>query len=345
MRIRGWFFGLGLALSAAVVAVTAVSPADDDRQDTPGFSFALWGDMPYSDIQATQIPALIRDINREKVAFSVFDGDIKSGSSVCTDDVYQAAIDRFNTFERPMVYVPGDNEWTDCHRTNNGGFNNLERLDFIRRTMFATADSFGQKTIKLGHQGPIGGLYAENTRWRYGNVYFLGLNVPGSNNNKVNSDAICTSKSARTLQQCADDNAEYLTRDAANRAFLSDTFARARAGHAAGLVIVIQADMVFDLPETEDVNERTSTPNVDGYDAFLDLLATETKNFDGQVLLVHGDTHFFKHDQPLAGQADLLRNFARLETFGSPNVHWVKVSVDPGVRSLFVIEPMIVPGN
>ena len=29
----------------------------------------------------------------------------------------------------PVIYTPGDNEWTDCHRVNNGGYNPLERLD------------------------------------------------------------------------------------------------------------------------------------------------------------------------------------------------------------------------
>ena len=352
MPTQRWMVGLVAGLSLAVAAATLAAKDradggdDDQRRDTPRFSFALWGDMPYADIERTQqIPALIADINRSDVAFTVFDGDIKSGSSLCTDNVYTEAIDRFNTFLGPIVYVPGDNEWTDCHRTNNGGYNNLERLAHVRQTMFASVNSFGQSPMKLGHQGTPGQPYSENTRWRYGNVYFLGLNIPGSNNNKVDSDASCTKKSVRTAQDCSDDNAEYAERNAANLAYLSDTFARARAGRAAGLVIIVQADPVFDLPETEDVNERRATPEVDGYDGFLAALIAETQTFSGQVMLVHGDTHFFKFDKPLVDQADLIPNFSRLETFGSPNVHWVKVSVAPNARGLFIVEPMIVNGN
>jgi hypothetical protein len=39
-------------------------------------------------------------------------------STTCDDAVYTAAIACFNAFNAPMIYVPGDNEWTDCHRRN-----------------------------------------------------------------------------------------------------------------------------------------------------------------------------------------------------------------------------------
>jgi hypothetical protein len=32
-------------------------------------------------------------------------------------------------------------------------------------------------------------------------------------------------------------------------------------------------------------------------------------------------------------------------TFGSPSVHWVKVTVDTWTRNVFTFEPMIVAGN
>ena len=81
----------------------------------------------------------------------------------------------------------------------------------------------------------------------------------------------------------------------------------------------------------------------DGYDAFLAALAAETLAFSGQVVLVHGDTHYFKVDQPLLDATHLLRNFTRVQTYGSPNINWVQVTVDPRNRALFAFEPMIVP--
>jgi hypothetical protein len=186
-----------LALAACATVVT------EDAERTARFSFGIWGDMPYvtsngPDVESPRIPALIADMNAAKLAFAVFIGDLKSGGSLCTDDVYAAAVGRFNTFSGPMIYVPGDNEWTDCHRTNNGGYDALERLTFLRRTMFATLDSFGQRPVRLERQGPPGGVYAENTRWTHGQVVFVALNVPGSNNNKVGAADRLSAKSART---------------------------------------------------------------------------------------------------------------------------------------------------
>lgn len=38
----------------------------------------------------------------------------------------------------------------------------------------------------------------------------------------------------------------------------------------------------------------------------------------------------------------MLNNFARLQTFGSPSLHWVKVTVDPASTSVLQLAPMIV---
>lgn len=354
---------VGAVSAWIVLAGVLAAPAhdrDDDEDRT--FTFALWGDTPYdkpdSTVEKVKIAALVADINAARVAFTVYDGDIKSGSTLCTDDQYTAAAVRFDTFRSPMVYVPGDNEWTDCHRINNGSYNALERLEHLRLTLFADERSFGQRTLRLRHQGPLGGVYSENTRWTYGGVVFLGLNIPGSNNNKVTTDCL-SAKSARTQTDCDADNAEYQARDAANIQWLHDGFALARSRGLHGLMLVLQADMGFDLPETEPSNEHLQ-PQFSGYTEFLKALVAETQAFDGQVVLVHGDTHFFKVDKPLnqefndsdapphpidPAKGHLIRNLTRVETFGSPNVHWVKVTVDTRSRNLFRFEPMIVPGN
>jgi hypothetical protein len=339
-------------VGVAAVLGTGLSLAgngEHEDHEQGRFTFALWGDMPYvtpgaPDTQTPKIAPLIADINAANVAFTVFDGDIKSGSSLCSNDVFATATSTFNSFHGPMVYVPGDNEWTDCHRLNNGGYNNLERLTYLRQTMAVSPHSFGQRPFALERQGPLGGLYAENVRWTHGDIVFVGLNVPGSNNNLVKPGECLSAKSARTQPDCDADTAEYRARDAANIAFLRDSFRKARLHGAAGVMVIVQADPGFDLPETETLNERNQ-PGFEGYTAFLDALAGETANFAGQVVLVHGDTHFFKVDKPLFTQADLLKNFTRVETFGSPNIHWVKVSVDTRSRNVFRFEPMVVPGN
>lgn len=334
----GVFFGVVISLwvSPSVYADT--------------FSFGLWGDMPYTKNDdgakdGEKMTRLIESINTSQIAFTVFDGDTKDGSSKCTDTVIgQDTIDLFNKVNAPTVYVLGDNEWTDCHRTNNGGYNNLERLDYLRQTMFFDNYSFGRTKIKLHRQGVVRELYSENSRWIYGDIVFVGLNLPGSNNNKVNIGECINKNSVRTQAECDADNAEYLARNIANVDFLRQSFQLANNQKAPGIVVVIHADPSFDLPETDLFNERTKH-GFEGYDSFLAALIEETNHFNGQVLLAHGDTHFYKVDKPLVDQAHLITNFTRVETFGSPNLHWLQVFVDTENPNLFTFQPMIVTKN
>jgi hypothetical protein len=325
-----------LIFCLAGCASTPTSTADT-------YTFGLWGDMPYKKAgDAPKLPAVLQSINQSNIAFSIYDGDIKDGSSKCTDEVYTEALTMFGSMTKPVVYIPGDNEWTDCHRSNNGGFNALERLAHLRKTMYPTLDSLGQTTLPLEHQGKAAGdKYIENVRFSYGPVLFVGMNVPGSNNNVIMSAKECSHKSARTTEQCDASNAEYLERNAANITWMEQSFQKAKDSQARGVVVVIQADPGFDWPETEEVDESL-LPEFSGYRNFMANIEKQTVAFNGQVLLVHGDTHFFKIDKPLYSPTKLLPNFTRLQTFGSPSLHWVKVTVNPQSEQVFQIEPVIV---
>lgn len=306
------------------------------------FSFGLWGDMPYKKAgDDAKLPAVLSSINQSDIAFSIYDGDIKDGSSKCTDDIYEQALLMFGQMKKPVVYVPGDNEWTDCHRLNNGGYDGLERLAHLRKIMFPRASSLGKRQMALLHQGQPGEKFYENTRFSRGGVVFVGLNMPGSNNNKILDEKDCTHKSARTLAQCEASNAEYLERDAANVQWLQQAFQAAKDQKAVGIVLVTQADPGFDLPETENVDE-SQAPSVSGYRNFIDKVVSETEQFRGQVLYVHGDTHFFKLDKPLYSPTRVLPNLTRLQTFGSPVLHWVRVTVNVRDPNVFTVRPVMV---
>ena len=107
------------------------------------------------------------------------------------------------------------------------------------------------------------------------------------------------------------------------------------------MVLVVQGDPGFDWPETEDADEST-LPEFLGYRNFMTALTAQTEKFAGQVLFVHGDTHFFKLDKPLYSPTKLLPNFTRLQTFGSPSLHWARVTVDVNSANVFQIQPVIV---
>lgn len=327
-----------LCTGALMIACTAHVSARE-------FSFGLWGDMPYAkNGDAGKIDAVLDHMNKSDILFSIYDGDIKDGSSKCTDNIYSDAAKMFNTLKKPVIYVPGDNEWTDCHRSNNGGYDNLERLSYLRKTLFASNMSFGQKTMKLEQQGKPGEAYSENTRFNYGGIIFVGVNMPGSNNNFVKDEKDCTKKSERTKAQCEADNNEYMERDTANLAWLKESFAMARDKKAKGIVVTFQADPGFDLPETEE-DDESKQPQFTGYQNFMGELVRETEAYQGQVLLVHGDTHFFKLDKPLYSPSRVLKNLTRLQTFGSPSLHWVRVSVNVNSPEVFTVRPVMVPKN
>jgi hypothetical protein len=207
--------------------------------------------------------------------------------------------------------------------------------------MFAKPTSFGPQAFPLESPKEQDAFYIENKRFSQNNVMFVTFNIPGSNNNKILDEKDCKNKSARTVLQCAQGNAEYLARDAANINWLKSSFQKAKEQNARGILLAFQGDPGFDLPETEDVDE-SKAPSVSGYQVFLQAVIKETENYKGQVLLVHGDTHFFKIDKPLYNPNQVLPNLTRLQTFGSPNLHWVKVTVDDKRQSVFDIEPVMV---
>lgn len=328
---------MSIRLLAGAVLALSVTCAQ-----AQSFSFGLWGDMPYHKAgDEPKIPALIQSINQSGIAFSLYNGDIKDGSSPCSDDIYASALAMFGQMKKPVIYLPGDNEWTDCHRTSNGSYDPLERLAYLRKTMYPTASSLGQRTLALIHQGLAGEKFYENVRFGHQGIVFAGFNIPGNNNNRVLDENACHYKSQRSAAQCEAANAEYRERDAANVAWMEQAFQAAKAQKARGLVLVFQADPGFDLPETSD-NDESQAPSVSGYRHFLDSVIAQTEQFPGQVLLVHGDTHFFKLDKPLYSPTRLLPNFTRLETFGSPLIHWVRVTVTLDNPNVFTVQPVIV---
>lgn len=316
----------------------------NEKTNEATFSFGVWGDMPYQKSNdLDKIPALLHSINDEPLSFSMHLGDIKDGSSVCSNAVFDHIIKVFENMQAPLIYVPGDNEWTDCHRIDNGSYDPLERLQHLRKVMFSQYESFGQKKISLTHQTKINEPYFENTRFSHQGIMFIQFNIPGSNNNKVLNEQICLEKrSARNIINCDEANAEHENRNTANQRWLAAGFRQAKEMKLTGIVLSFHGDPGFDLPETPHIDE-SQAPDAIGYRKFMEQVVSESQNFKGEVLLIHGDRHFFKVDKPLSLYNNkLLKNFTRLGIFGSPDIHWVKVTVHPKRSSLFDIEPIIV---
>jgi hypothetical protein len=275
---------------------------------------------------------MVEQMNDADLDLVIMVGDIFGGT--CENTNYTEAVDVFGQISSPLVYVPGDNEWTDCHPTMKDP---LERLAHIRRTMFATDRSFGRPAITLEQQRPD---YPENTRWRMGSIRFVALNVPGSNNNHIADPDAEEEATPRGPEQRRAAEAEYLARDQADRTWLHESFELARREGAPAVVVAIHADPGFTVPPAERARRR-----VDGFDRFLVALADEAKAFAQPVILIHGDSHRYVHDQPLVDQAgQKVANVTRVETFGSPDVGWVEVILDPADPAALRVEPRLVQG-
>ena len=297
------------ALLAALLLVAAGGAG------AASFSFALLGDAPYSPDEESSFAAMIRTLNDADLAFVVHIGDFKHGWTSCADDVFLQRRQMLDESRHALIYLPGDNEWTDCWRLPAGRHEPLERLGKLRELFFATGTSLGQQPLKLTRQSDNASApnYPEHVRWTVGKVVFAGFNVPGGDNN------------ARRMP------AEHAQRDAAARDWLKQSFAEARAQRASAIAVLIHAN-----PFTSSLAVRR------GYADFVDLLSSEARAFRGEVLLVHGDTHVHRVDQPLRDSATgkSLRNVTRVEVFGSPHVSWVRVrAVEASGRTRFEIEP------
>jgi hypothetical protein len=115
------------------------------------FKFIALGDMPYNIPEDyARYERLIQVINNLHPTFTIFVGDTKSGSTPCSDDYNSIVQNYFNQFKSPLIYSPGDNEWTDCHRLSAGAYDPIERLHNLRRTFFQTQKAVNR--VKSTHQ-------------------------------------------------------------------------------------------------------------------------------------------------------------------------------------------------
>ena len=344
--------------AAAVASVIPAGAASGAGSASPGqgrgperYTIGLFGDMPYGALGRSQYPNLLADINRGHVAFSIFDGDLQAGGDgPCNDSLYTTARANFNTLQRPLVWLPGDNDWTDCwgrYGSAQAPYHDpIERLNHERRLFDSTSQSLGQRTLTLTRESSEGGkyaIYSENVRWVYGPVVYIGLNVQGSNDNYPypETDAESGAVVVRSDAEIQRERDEEVARKAADLHWLGEGFAYAKRVGAKGILIDWQADLNF--------NNEQHLANPHDWDAFpdyVDALRTETMAFLGQVVLVHGDSHYFKVDKPISlPSGGVLANFTRVETFGARQTHWVSATINPDDPNLFEFQPRIVRAN
>jgi len=289
--------------AAALAAAVLIAGCASAPPPAGSFSFAVVGDLPYNPREEQLFEQLLRDIDAADVAFAVHVGDFKGSGVACSDELFARRRAQFDASRHPFFFVPGDNEWVDCRRPENGGADALERLARLRQVFFSKPASLGERRLPARSQSaclepPVDecgcGAHPENLRWSVGAVAFVSLNVTGSENN---------------LGFDAANDREARCRDRANGRWLDAAVDEALAAKSSELVVIVQANPWWSLHR--------------GHEPFVAQLEGAARRFRGPMLLVHGDTHTYRVDHPLAG-------ITRVETYGSPFVGWVKVTVAPG---------------
>ena len=131
--------------------------------------------------------------------------------------------------------------------------------------------------------------HCENARWRSRGAAFVALNVPGGG-----SPDLDDARMAATLE------------------WLDESLARAESRGDAPIVVFLHADPRFERVGPDDAYAR-----------LRGVLAAHASWFRGRLVLVHGDTHVYRDDEPVAGMR-------RLEPWGSPFVSWLRVTRSGG---------------
>jgi Calcineurin-like phosphoesterase len=334
-------------------------------------TIAVYGDAPYgttptdtAEFAAT--PAFIDSVNADpQVRLVLHVGDIHSGKQYCTQAYDQSVYDLWQSYKDPVVYTPGDNEWTDCQKSGEGGNvtdssgnfvdyangNPVANLALIRSIFFPTPGVTlgGQKKQVLSQAQaydpahPTDAQYVENVMWEQSKTLFVTVNIPGGSNN----DADHWYGAALTTAQ----SDEMANRTGADIRWLNAAFARAEADGVDAVVIGTQADMW-------DLDGKTAA-HLTNYEPLIADIASNTTSFGKPVLLFNGDSHVYRSDNPLVQGAPCVAepssgapaipctnddysqhpgydvpNFHRVVVHGSTfPLEWLRLTIEPGVTN------------
>ena len=292
-------------------------------------TLAVYGDSPYGTsptdrTETDETPAFIASINADpRVDLVLHVGDIHSGSQYCTAAYDREIYDLWTAFKNPLIYTPGDNEWTDCHKTKEGGHVSFggspvdfadgdpaANLDLIRSIFFANPGyALGGRHKRVLSQSevlneawPTDVNYVENVMWEQSKVLFMTLNIPGGSNNDDDPWF------GAPLTQAQTD--EMTQRTQADLHWLDVAFAQAQHDGVEAIVISSQADM-WD-------RDGKAVSHIANYEPFIASIAAHTAGFGKPVLLFEGDSHHYRSDNPLrAGEPCVFENGADVVACGS----------------------------
>ena len=314
------------------------------------FHFVTLGDTAYNgEKDYKSYRRLISAINDSEPAFSIHVGDTW-GASSCDDDAQLKVLGFFNKYNHPLIYTPGDNEWTDCIDPDidlsQATFDTvnwealsayqLDRLKAVRRIFFSKAQTLGKKPRAVVRQSDVSDYKdsVENFRWDHKGVLFVTLHVVGSANN-LNIG----SKSRAE---------ESINRNQANIAWIKSSLDHANQFDYKAVVFSLHGSLFENSEATVARNFIGNKINggIQGpYTNIIFGLTSFAKEFAKPMLVIHGDYHRFVIDRPFLvnnGEHDMPvnANITRLQVYGAPEIKAVKVMVEPETPWVFSFSPL-----
>ncbi|MGH8549036.1 MAG: metallophosphoesterase [Methylococcales bacterium] len=306
--MKAFVLSSALLATGCAATVSAIANEIDAFHANRPLTVAVFGDWPCNQNLLTNASLLINSVNADPdVSLVIHVGDIHSGSMPCTSANIlpplatsnpgwnQGIYYQFQRFNDPVVYTPGDNEWTDCHKTKGSKSGApLKELASVRSLFFAKpGHTLGVNEKQVSTQAknldpnyPADAQFVENVMWGASRVVFVTVNMPGSNNDTLPWTNGFDDPSAQAL--------EVLERTDADIRWLVAAFDTAIHNKARAVVIALQGDM-WDLTAVQPGGD-----GLDQYTRFVQVLADSSVQFGGPVLLLNGDSHVFGTDHPLA---------------------------------------------
>lgn len=237
------------------------------QRTPPAVRLAITGDTPYDAIgDTTELERLRRDVAAlSGVDFLVHLGDLKTGSTPCRASTYTNVAEALCPSGVPAFVLPGDNEWNDCERTRDEGFDTIEGWRHWDAAFGPSADRCGPLTppTDWGVRAQVRpeqpwwpGTHTGGFRFDRQGVRFVGLalpsfmarghGLPGERGRKV--QALAMSGLAEALDQAPQSvqaavvllHADVLRRGSQQQTFVEAL--RSTAGTFARPVLVVVGD-------------------------------------------------------------------------------------------------------
>jgi hypothetical protein len=301
--------------------------------EAPPISFAIASNVVNKPADETTLQLMLDAIGRDRnTSFIVYDGNLKSESEPCRDTLYNTRQQIFDSSRKPVVLLPGGNDWASCNLSHAGGYDPVERLDFIRQLFFGDSNSLGQTPISVIRESDVARFrpFRENVRWQTNGIAFIGLNAPAPNNHYLTAGGR---------------NGEFEDRSVANAFWLEHAVETARRTDMRAVVVFLQGDPDFARYERRDRFAWLRFSRGDtSRDGFLELkrsLVKAAESFRGPMIVIHGsDTPVakgFRIDQPLRNdKGAVVTNLTRIAIgLKNPQSQWLEVESDLNWRPPF----------